>query len=227
MVPSAHHLDGLKDAADQAWYRAARLVSSLVSLAETDEAETIDALCAWRAAADNLGDTPERLDVRRDRLMTLADAQDANPVAAGVACGLLYGDGVLDPPGLGRRLAGYLGGTRQPPADAARFLRGVLRSARSVCWQVPEVVAALHGSLRALSEEEFVYLLPHLRLAFADLAPKECDAVAQAVGRVLGGKAPAPVFSRDVSEGQMVQAVRINARVREQLVKDGLEAYAD
>ena len=30
--------------------------------------------------------------------------------------------------------------------------------------------------------------------------------MAQAVGRLLGGKAPARVLSRDVSEGQMVQA---------------------
>jgi hypothetical protein len=223
----AHHLGGLREAANEAWYRAARLLFSLVSLSETDETETLDALCAWRAMADSLGDSPERHELRRDRLLALADEPDANPVAAGAACGLLYGDGSLEPEALGRRLGGYLGGTRQPAADGARFLRGVLRAARSVCWQVPEVVDALHQALRALPEDAFVALLPHLRLAFADLTPKECDAVAKAVGRLLGGQVLTPVLTREISEGQMVQAVRINARVREQLVSDGLETYAD
>jgi len=144
-----------------------------------------------------------------------------------VACGLLYGDGALEPSDVARRLAGYLGGNRQPPADGARFLRGVLRAARSVCWQAPEVVEALHRTLRELSEPDFVTLLPHLRLAFADLTPKECDAVARAVASLVGGPVLSPFVSRDLSESQMLQALRIDVRVRERLAQDGLQAYAD
>src|SRR6202008_1030613 len=99
-----------------------------------------------------------------------------------------------------RRLAGYLGGTRQPPADGARFLRGLLRASRSVCWQVPAIVEALHRTLRELSEGDFVALLPHLRLAFADLTPRECDAVARVVASLVGGAAPDLMVSRDVGE---------------------------
>lgn len=223
----AHHLQGLAEGADQSWYRAARLVSSLAVVAEADESEAMDALCAWRTAADSLGDSADRREVRRARLLELADEPTANPVAAGVACGLLYGDGALEPAAVAQRLAGYLGGTRQPPGDGARFLRGVLRAARSVCWQVPEVVEALHRTLRELSEGDFVTLLPHLRLAFADLTPKECDAVARAVASLIGGPVPTPLVSYDLSESQMLQAVRINVRVRERLAHDGLHAYAD
>ncbi len=223
----AHHLEGLADGADRAWYRAARLVSSLAVLAEADESEAMDAVCAWRSAADTLGDSGERRGIRRERLLDLADQPSANPVAAGLACGVLYGDGALEPLAVATRLAGYLGGTRQPPADGARFLRGLLRAARSVCWQVREVVEALHRTLRELPEADFVTLLPHLRLAFADLTPRECDAVARAVASLVGGPAPDLVVSRDVGENEMLRAVRVNARVRERLVQDGLEAYVD
>jgi hypothetical protein len=223
----AHHLEGLADGADRAWYRAARLLSSLAVVAESDEPEAMDAVCAWRAAADTLGDAAERREVRKERLLALANEPSANPVATGLACGVLYGDGALEAGEVARRLAGYLGGTRQPPADGARFLRGLLRASRSVCWQVPAIVEALHRTLRELTETDFVGLLPHLRLAFADLTPRECDAVAQAVASLVGGAAPDLVVRRDVGENEMLRAVRVNARVRERLRADSLEAYVD
>jgi hypothetical protein len=223
----AHHLAGLMEGAEQAWYRAVRLLSSLPAVAEGDEREAMDAVCAWRAAADSLGETGEKAELRRAHLLALADTPDANAVVAGVACGLLYGDGVLEPSALAQRLTGYLGGTRQPPADGARFLRGVLRAARSVCWQVPEVAGALNLTLRTLSEDNFVALLPHLRLAFADLTPRECDAVAKVVAALVGGRGLLPTRAEDFSERHMLQAVQINARVLRQLTEDGLEAYAD
>jgi hypothetical protein len=223
----AHHLEGLREGADQAWYRAARLVSSLAAVGDADEAEAMDALCEWRAAADTLGDSAERKGVRCDRLLALAESPGANVVLAGVACGLLYGDAALDPSAVARRLAGYLEGTRQPPEDGARFLRGLLRSARSVCWQVPEVVEALNRTLRALPEDQFVALMPHLRLAFADLTPRECDAVAHAVGGRVGGAAPTPVVSRTFTEDDVLRALAVDARVRERLVQDGLGSYVE
>jgi hypothetical protein len=221
----AHHLDGLEDAADRAWHRAARLIDGLATVDETDETAALDALCAWRAAADTLGDSPSRQELRSSHLLGLADRREANPVLRGAACGLLYGDGAMDADELGRRLSGCLGGTRKPPTDGARFLRGVLRAARSACWEVSEIADALTATLRDLSEDEFVTLLPDLRLAFSDLTPRECDATARFVETRLGHDVSTRRGHGQVTEGVMLRAVRINARVLAILHQDGLDEH--
>lgn len=221
----AHHLEGVEDAADQAWYRAARLVATLASTPEAEEDQAIHALSAWRAAADTLGDGDARREVRAAHLRSLADAPAANPAVRGAAAGLLYGDGALEGKDLGAILAGHLAGGRADPSDGARFLRGVLQAARSACWQVPEVVRALHETLEALEEEPFIAVLPHLRLAFADLTPRETDLVARAASALAGGGRIALSAQPGVTEADVVRGLRVDRRVREQLTRDGLDAW--
>jgi hypothetical protein len=218
----AHDLPGLEETADQAWTRAARLVGGLSATGSADEDVVLDALCAWRAAADTLGDTAFRQSLREERLGALAGTTGGNPAVAGAACGLLYGDGVLDGATLAARLAGQLASPRRPPTDGARFLRGILRAARSVCWQEEPVVAALDQGFRTMPEEDFVAQLPELRLAFSGLTPRESDAVGRVVSGRLGGAAVVGAAVGGLTEDDVMRAVRVDARVRARLQRDGL-----
>jgi hypothetical protein len=151
----------------------------------------------------------------------------ASPAARGAAAGLLYGDGALEGARLGAMLSGHLDGARPDASDGARFLRGLLRVARSACWQVPEVVRALHETLASLGEMAFISLLPHLRLAFADLTPRETDLVARAVAEVAGGPPITTSTPGRVTQADVVRGLRVDQRVREQLARDGLDAWAN
>src|SRR5205807_5216952 len=103
------------------------------------------------------------------------------------------------------------------------FLRGLLRTARNVLWQLPEVVASIHEVLRQWEEQHFVRQLPTLRLAFADLTPRECDRVAQAVADHAGVAAVPLIREAQYSSIDMIQGAEVNRRVREGLRRDGLE----
>ncbi len=221
----AHGLEGLEEAADQAWYRAARLVAALAATPEAEEDEALHALAGWRAAADTLGDGQARREVRATHLRALIAASGANPATQGAAAGLLYGDGVLEGSGLGVMLAGRLAGGRTDVADGARFLRGVLRAARSACWQIPEVVRALHETLASLDEGAFIELLPHLRLAYADLTPRETDLVACAVAEVAGVTRIPTSAPPGITQADVLRGLRLDQRVRDQLTRDGLDAW--
>ena len=79
--------------------------------------------------------------------------------------------------------------------------------------------------MRDWDEEHFVRQLPHLRLAFADLTPRECDRVAQLVAAE-GGAAELMTFtSREYSSADMIRGADVNRRVLEGLKRDGLEAF--
>ena len=79
-----------------------------------------------------------------------------------------------------------------------------MSSARSVLWQVPEAIQSIHQVLRDWDEEHFVRQLPHLRLAFAGLTPRECDQVAHLVAAEGGAAELAPVTSREYSSTDMI-----------------------
>jgi hypothetical protein len=219
----ANHLVDLPEAVRRGWERAAALVSHLAATGDTDETDALDQLCAWSTLAPSLPDPDLAAAQRRESLEVLLGAPAANPTLLGAAAGLLFDDGALAGAELGRRLAGLLHGATGDPAAGARFLRGVLRAARAACWLEPSLLESVHATLRDLTDDTFVSSLPHLRLAFADLTPRECDRVAAAVA-VLGGQARLDVRPVSATEEDLLVALRADRLVRERLEADGLTA---
>ena len=168
----AHHLTGISDVAAAAYDRACYLIPRLVTTADQEETQTLDALNSLYQAVLALGDSPERQDLRWHNLDALAQTTGGNATFRGAACGILFGDGQLDVRDLRRHLQGHLVSPADQGREGPRFLRGLLRTARSVLWQVPEAIRSIHQVLRNWNEDQFVHQLPHLRLAFADLTPR-------------------------------------------------------
>ena len=216
----AHDLPGVEDEIRAAWERAAGLVANLGTTSENDESVALDRLCAWSALVASLPDPVLAAQQRTEALQALV-AGGGNPVVLGAVAGLLYDDGELTGDELGRRLSGRLAGAGADPAEGARFLRGILRAARSACWREVSLLDAVHATLGSLPEAEFITVLPHLRLAFADLTPRECDRVAQAVAERTGMVAPLPE-RLPVTEADVILGLRVDLLVGETLARDGL-----
>jgi hypothetical protein len=126
-----------------------------------------------------------------------------------------------------RHLRGHLHSSRDDGADGPHFLRGLLKTARSLLWQVPDVLASLNDVLGAWDEERFVKLLPLLRLALADLTPRETDLTAKRVAALLGAKRLNVASLPDLSANEMLRAVEVNRLVRAALAADGLEVLCE
>lgn len=222
----AHDLAGPVEIASAAYDRACYLLPGLAGTAEADEADVFDALNALPQAAQTLGDTPARRDLRRDRLRELIAAAGGSAAVRGAALGLLFGDGRAAPDELVARLRGHLVSATDGGRAGAAFVRGLLRSARSALWLVPELLTPLHDALRSWDEDHFVRALPDLRLAFADLTPRESDRVAGAVLARAGVAGPAPRAPdlTGFSESDLLRGAEINRRVLDTLRRDGLGA---
>jgi hypothetical protein len=221
----AHHLSGPEDLAAIGYDRACYLIPSLASTPDTEESAVLDALLALQQVAQTLGDDADRRALRWSRLRDLVDGSGGSAALRGGALGLLFGDGQLDPPELVWHFRGHLLSPRSSGGEGAAFLRGLLRTARSVLWTVPEVLAGLHDQLAAWDEEQFVQLLPDLRLAFADLTPRECDRVAEAVA-AHAGESPLEAFHLEgFDESDLMRGVAVNRHLLEVLSRDGLEEY--
>ncbi len=224
----AHHLTGLPELAAAAYRRACFVIPALVSTPPEEEARMLDALNALLQAVRTLGDAPELIDLRSQALQALAgSAGGGSAVLRGGAVGLLYADGQIAAADLVRHLRGHLLSSREDGIDGPNFLRGMLKTARNVLWEVPECLACLQAVLRGWDESRFIKLLPLLRLALSDLTPRETDQIARRVAALLGAENLQAAYLPDVSAQEMLRAVEVNRLVRASLAADGLEVLLE
>lgn len=142
----------------------------------------------------------------------------------GAASGLLYSAGRLDETALASTLNGHLNGLSQPP-EAVSFLRGLLQTAREAAWQQPELIGVLDRLFSGWDEAAFVAILPELRLAFAEMTPKETDRIAEAVTTLHGGVALGSLTSHTLSADDVQANLLLSQRLTELLQADGLQGW--
>jgi hypothetical protein len=101
----------------------------------------------------------------------------------------------------------------------------LLRACRELAWRQPALVQAVEKLLQAWNEDEFIQRIPHLRMAFADLTPREADQVAGVVASLHGGEKIGVLHRPDISESEALAAARVNAVVKKALEDDGLVSW--
>jgi hypothetical protein len=146
------------------------------------------------------------------------------PLVRGAAAGLASTAGRLSADELARDVAGHLDSSI-PAEDAVGFVRGLFATARETVWQASRLVEELDGRLSGWDEPTFLRTLPDLRLAFADLTPRETDRVAELVAVLHGGVRPDVGVRRDVDEQTMSDHATLSQRIVEVLQRDGLAAW--
>lgn len=146
------------------------------------------------------------------------------PLVRGAAAGLASTAGRLSLEDLTRDVAGHLGSSI-PAQDAVAFIQGLFATAREAVWQASGLVEELDRRLTGWAEPTFLRALPDLRLAFADLTPRETDRVAEIVATLHGGVRPDVGVRHDVGEQTVAANLALSQLVAEALERDGLGAW--
>ena len=149
------------------------------------------------------------------------------PVLAGAIAALAYLSGVRDTAYLVARTRGHVGGAYLDAADNVAALNGMMAIAPELLRRVPELLAAIDDLLAALEPGRFVEQLPHFRLAFSALNPRETDDIAASIAARHG--AGADTLQSPVTYGIAEDEVRANLALSEKvmasLLTDGLEDW--
>jgi hypothetical protein len=123
-------------------------------------------------------------------------------------------------------ISGSFQGTVEQPQERVGVLRGLLFIAPELAWRQPELLERIDGLLCDLGEEEFLELLPHIRLAFTALNPRETDRLAEMLARLHGGRAgDFASRSYDLSTNDLERGLRVERALLESLTGDGLGAW--
>ena len=148
-----------------------------------------------------------------------------NPIILGGAVGILYSAARMETGGLVTLAAGYLDHAAAEPVHGVGFLRGLLQTCREVAWHVPDLIAAINTRLERWEEDEFLRVLPELRLVFSDLIPRETDKVAAIVAHLHGRADLGRLDHRNVTEADLHVGLAIERQVQQALTQDGLSDW--
>jgi hypothetical protein len=225
----AHQLPEIPLLIKAAYERACYLMHDLANTPVDAAHETLQSLGVMREVLHTKAASDERLDIALffEPLHALLVQSKTPALLSGGAAGLLHGENRLSEVDLLKVLSGFLNSAAVQPGDQMAFLIGLLRTCRELAWRQPALVEAVENLLGAWSEEEFVERLPHLRLAFADLTPRETDQVAGVVAEFHGGKKLGSLIRPELGEAEMMAALRLNAAVKKALEQDGLADWSE
>jgi len=123
-------------------------------------------------------------------------------------------------------ISGSFAGTVDEQEDRIGVLRGLLFTAPDLLWRNEEILVSVDAMLTGMSEDEFLELLPHLRLAFTALNPRESDKLAAMLAAMHGGRLTEFAgSSHALSEAELNRGLRIEKSFRETLDRDGLAEW--
>ncbi len=225
----AHRLADIPALMKSSYERACYLLHDLVNTPPDAADPTLRALMVMRDLLHTKAAGEEQLDSALffGPLRSLVEHQKAPPLLAGGAAGILHSEGRMDEAELLHVLAGFLSAAAVKPGEQMAFLIGLLRTCRELAWRQPALVEAVEKLLATWGEDEFIERLPHLRLAFADLTPRETDQVAGVVATLHGGQKLDSLYQPQRSEAEMMTALRLNAAVKKALEQDGLTSWIE
>jgi hypothetical protein len=236
----AKRLEGISELVAQCYRRAAHLVDSLSAVPDDQLDASLDGLISIReiltseevdvqgqAAADEATrDDRQSLDADLfyDALHRLIRDTGTPPRSeiAGAAAGLLHGAGRIEERRVCEVVQHFLDAAVQDVSDACGVVRGLMMTAREAFWRMDPLLRSVDELFRRWEEERFVNALPHLRLAFSQLSPKEVDSVAGRVASLHEVDEIGPLVSPEITEDEMQLAVMVSELMNRSLREDGL-----
>ena len=224
----ATKLEVLPELLRTAYIRACQLLSGAVQLPDEQAAPFVDGCLIMNSRLSVEGEASSLdTDLFGQSLATLHTHTTTPPLLRGAATGLLYTAGRMDVEEVMKAVQGALSPAVGDGARQVDFLSGLLKSARELAWREPKLLQAVEAMFTEWSEDEFLRRLPHLRLAWSDLTPRETDRVAAHVASHHGVEKRDLTLGSAFSEEDVMHALRVFARVEQTLKEDGLEAWLE
>ena len=223
----AHGLVEIPILIQTAYERACYLLRDLSSTPAEAAQETLQSLIALRDLLGSSATGDHALDTLLfyEPVAKVLTQASCPALLTGGAAGLLAADGRIPETELVRLLAGALNASSSRAGDQTAFLTGLLSACRELAWRLPALAGAVDKLLAAWSEEEFIERIPHLRMAFAGLTPREAGQVADVVAQLHGVQGPGLLHRSEFSEAETLVALRLNVLAEKSLVEDGLGSW--
>lgn len=206
----------------------ARLIYLCDDLPATRDEQIEDRLAAMRIITEILRDGAD-LGLDRsllDEALNRVAAMPVPPVILGSVLSVCVQAGLRPAQELMNVLLGQLRGVSLEVEDQIGVLRGMLATCPALLWHTDGLLSAMDQFLTEIAEDQFLSLLPHLRLAFTALNPQETDRLACLIAEKHGLQLGAIIAQNmSISADEVQAALKIEQAVVATLVQDGLQDW--
>jgi hypothetical protein len=223
----AHSLKEVPALMQAAYIRACYLLPLLAQCPEIELTSALDSLSTMRellAASEDLLDHDLFWEAAERIIKVNNQTHAPYSTICGAVAGLLFGSGRMSQLQLDELVVGYLIGITDSQRRVG-FLHGLLKTCREAAWQNESLIGSLDQIVAAWDEAEFISALPSLRLALADLTPRETDRVAARVAGLHGKEQLGNLLEVQISERELELNTRLTKLVFETLDRDGLSHW--
>ena len=206
-----------------------RLVFLCDDLPNTSDEQTAERLEAIRTTTEILRDAKTtNLDPNTlsEALARVTDTVE-NPVILGALLAVAVQSDLRPADDLPDAVAGRLSGVSLNLEDRIGVLRGILHTAPLLLWHADGLLTVVDEFLCALNEEDFLDLLPHLRLAFTALNPRDTDRLAAELARIHDVQTGSLLKTPDASEADLARALNIERGLLASLAQDNLTQWIE
>ncbi|WP_411680252.1 DUF5682 family protein [Clostridium thailandense] len=178
MLFSGEESCDIKELLLQAYNKAVTLIPELYAVPEEEENKVIDKLKnIYQITLESNLD----IDIFKEALFSLTDRVSGNAAVEGASLGLLLGVNEIDSLYIIKKAEGYLYGTGDKFLKSAAFLKGLFSTARDIVLSEAKMLTAIDNVMKNMEEENFLRLLPELRLSFSFFTPGEIDSIGKAL----------------------------------------------
>ena len=169
-----------------------KLIAALPTMAAVKEdhaADCADIMHSLQKAVS--GGFKMYLDDYEAALLDLCSKSDKDPFVYGTALGILYSFDTGKRIMAEQAMAGYLRGDINIQKQGAEFLHGLFESARDIVMTDNSFIEMTDKLICGLDHNDFIEILPSMKLAFCSFTPSEIQQTAKAAARL---------YDADVSE---------------------------
>lgn len=162
-----------------------KLISSLPAMADLPSACADDCIRIMKHMLE-LTDTllRDRADELETALRLLLSAPDKQPAVYGAAIGLMCSFDSSMRLTAEQALRGFLCGSPDVIKQGAEYLKGLFSAARDIMLGENEFLRMTDELITSMSHDDFIEVLPQLRLAFGYFTPQETAETAKAVAKL-------------------------------------------
>ena len=196
----------------------AKLITSLPLMANVPEDCAGDVVDIMRLMFSLTGSMlADFRDIFEGALFTVADSRDKTPEVYGAAMGLLY---ALDPSRRGDAedaMRGYLQGSEKVRMQGADYLKGLFCTAGDIVLADDSFLCMTDELITGFDREDYLEILPSMRLAFSYFTPSEIRSIAKSVAELHGVKDDDLMYGDTIDEGLFEFGRKLDSLITAQL----------
>lgn len=183
------------------FYKAVSMLPAMINVSE-DRADECIKICRMLYSLVTGKVLNDEYEMLKDAFDAMVQRSDPEPSVYGAVLGLLYGMDSSYKNEIKMSVQAYLSGSKEMQKQGAVFLRGLFSTARDIVLVGSEFVRITDTLIQRFDWNEFMEVLPELRLAFSYFSPYETDKIAEEAAALHSGSAE-----------KLTQAMRINSEL--------------